>query len=267
MSIVNKDALDDIYEKYNRREFVHPDPLECLYRYDDPTDREIAGLVASGLAYGRVEQILKSVNWVLDRMHSPSDFLSSATLRSLREMFQGFRHRFTTGRALAEMLWGAKRIIEQHGSLQACFCGGLREEHGTVLPALSVFVVQLTNRPEREHHWLVASPVKGSACKRWHLFLRWLVRCDAVDPGGWDMVPASKLVVPLDVHMHRIGLALGMTERKQADARTAAEITASFRAIVPQDPVRYDFALTRFGIRREENLQGLLNHLDEARAS
>lgn len=265
--MVGKDALDDIYEKYNRREFVHPDPLEFLYRYDDPADREIVGLVASGLAYGRVEQILKSVNWVLDRMHSPSEFLSSATLRSLSEIFQGFRHRFTTGEALSGMLWGAKRIIERHGSLQACFCGGLRAEHVTVLPALSAFVEQLANRSERERHWLVASPVNGSACKRWHLFLRWLVRCDAVDPGGWDMVAASKLVVPLDVHMHRIGLALGMTKRKQADARTAAEITASFRAIAPQDPVRYDFALTRFGIRREQNLQGLLKHLDEAKAA
>jgi len=46
--------LEELYELYNRRRFVHPDPLEVLYEYDDVRDREIVGLVASALAYGRV---------------------------------------------------------------------------------------------------------------------------------------------------------------------------------------------------------------------
>ena len=53
------------------RHGADPDPvvsdlLLFLYRYDDPLDREIAGLVASSLAYGRIAQILKSVSRVLD---------------------------------------------------------------------------------------------------------------------------------------------------------------------------------------------------------
>ncbi len=72
-----KTALDDIYRKYNRRDFVHPDPLELLYKYKEIRDREIAGLIASALAYGRVAQILKSVASVLDTMgESPYLFLN-----------------------------------------------------------------------------------------------------------------------------------------------------------------------------------------------
>jgi uncharacterized protein (TIGR02757 family) len=75
-----------------------------------------------------------------------------------------------------------------------------------------------------------------------------MVRRDEVDPGGWDDVPASKLIVPLDTHMHRISLQLGLTKRKQANLKAACEITAAFRSIEPEDPVRYDFSLTRLGI-------------------
>ena len=96
---------------------------------------------------------------------------------------------------------------------------------------------------------LLPSPVAGSACKRLNLFLRWMVRRDEVDPGGWDHVPPSKLIVPLDIHMHRISLQLGLTGRKQANLKAACEITNAFRAIEPDDPVRYDFSLTRLGIR------------------
>ncbi|HLC15716.1 MAG TPA: DUF2400 family protein, partial [Thermodesulfovibrionia bacterium] len=62
----HKPALDDLFARYNRREFVHPDPLEFLYNYESLEDREIVGLIASGLAYGRVNQILKSAATVLE---------------------------------------------------------------------------------------------------------------------------------------------------------------------------------------------------------
>jgi uncharacterized protein (TIGR02757 family) len=81
-----------------------------------------------------------------------------------------------------------------------------------------------------------------------------MARRDEVDPGGWVDVPASKLIVPIDTHMHRVSLLLGLTRRKQADMRTAIEITEGFRAITPEDPVKYDFALTRFGIREDLHL-------------
>ena len=68
-------------------------------------------------------------------------------------------------------------------------------------------------------------------------------------------MPPSKLLVPLDTHMHRIAMTLGLTKRKQADLRTALEITEAFRKFSPSDPVRYDFVLTRFGIRKDLDQQ------------
>lgn len=245
---IDNTMLERLYHEYNRREFVHPDPLEFLYDYEDLYEREIVGLVASSLAYGRVEQILKSVSFVLKRMSTPSVFLKRASLESLNKIFRDFRHRFTTGEDLAFLLFGAKRVIEKYGSLNACFTSGFNDKDDTLFPALLSFINELSFKHEGRRNTLIPLPTGGSAFKRFNLLLRWMVRRDDVDPGGWSNVPASKLIVPLDTHMHRICLALNLTKRKQADARTACEITAAFRSITPDDPVRYDFVLTRLGV-------------------
>jgi uncharacterized protein (TIGR02757 family) len=246
-----KRRLEKLYAKYNRREFVHPDPLEVLHKYEDVRDREIVALVASSLAYGRVAQILRSVSHALSRIEAPAEYVGSGTEESFRRDFKGFVHRFTKGDDLALMLLGAKRLISRHGSLEGAFCAGLHEKEETVLPALCSFTAQLNSSVGIRRSSLVPQGSSGSACKRLNLFLRWMVRRDRVDPGGWERVPASKLIVPLDVHMHRISLAMGLTDRKQANMRAALETTAAFRKMMPEDPVRYDFSLTRLGIRGE----------------
>lgn len=260
---VDREKLEGLYRKLNRREFVHPDPLEFLYLYDDPLDREVVGLVASTLAYGRVKQILRSVSNALERMgEHPAEFVRASSSDSLRAALDGFKHRFTTGDDLARMLDGARSVMAEHGSLGGFFESTVGPDDDTVVPALTAFVGAVESAPceasEEEGACPLPNPDRGSACKRLHLFLRWMVRNDAVDPGGWDGVPASKLIVPLDTHMHSLSLRLGLTERRQANGRTALEITEAFRAFSPDDPVRYDFALTRLGIRDDMSAEALL---------
>jgi len=244
-----KERLEALYCAYNRRSYVHPDPIEFLYDFHDPLDVEVVGFIASSLAYGNVKQILRSVSLSLTRMGPcPSVFLLNSPFNRIAEAFSDFKHRFTTGEDLARLLWAVRLVIEKHGSLQKCFLSRLHRDDRNVIPALSAFVENVF--PDG-CDFLIPSPGRGSACKRLNLFLRWMVRRDEVDPGGWDGVPPSKLLVPLDTHMHRIAIMLGLTKRKQADLRTAIEITEAFREVSPKDPVRYDFVLTRFGIRKD----------------
>ena len=257
--LVARERLDELYALYNHREFVSPDPLELLYDYRDLQDREIVGLIASSLAYGRVTQIVSGVSSILERMKpSPLSFLLNSSRKSLLSIFADFRYRFTSGEELGHMLWAARSVIRQYGSLYACFIAHLNEGENVLL-TLSAFVRELNAfLPRGPKRTLLPSPDEGSACKRLNLFLRWMVRRDEVDPGGWSMVPLSKLIVPLDTHMHRICVLLRLTQRKQADMRTALDITQAFRRIVPEDPVRYDFALTRLGIRKDTDLEKFL---------
>ena len=255
---LDKTKLDALYAKYNRRSYVHPDPLEFVYEFEDEADREVVALLASSLAYGRVVQILASVRKVLDVMGGkPADFVERVPAATLAHTLARFRHRFTRGSEIAAMLHGVGETRRKFGSLNTCFLQGWNGA-GNVVPGLSRLVEEISSSAGREFPFLLPSPSAGSACKRLNLFLRWMVRCDDVDPGGWHGVPASALIVPLDTHMHRIGLALGLTQRRQTGLQTALEITEAFKQVALDDPVRYDFCLTRLGIRGESDFCGLL---------
>ena len=157
---IDKPTLDQLYDRYNRRSYVHPDPLEFLYRYTDPADRELVGLLASSLAYGKVAQILTSVQTLLDEMPEPARFAANATRSQMKRAFSGFQHRWTRSEDVVGLLAGAGRVIRRHGSLRAGFVGHLRADDPHVLPALDALVADLWT----EGGALLALPGKGSAC-------------------------------------------------------------------------------------------------------
>jgi uncharacterized protein (TIGR02757 family) len=247
-----KKYLDGLYRRYNGFRHIAPDPLQHVYRYDDPADREIAAWIASAFAFGRVKQINSYLERVFQVIANPVEFLARSDRQELLARFHGWIYRFCTGRDLAYLLLGLKRMVEEHGSLGACFhelhLRTYRASSETFLPCICLFVAKMRNYMENRDCFLVADPEKGSALKRLNLFLRWMVRSDSVDPGVWKGLPASRLIIPLDTHMFRISRELGFTDRKQANLSTALEVTKAFRSLCPQDPVRYDFGLTKQGI-------------------
>ena len=257
-----KDVLERLYEKYNHRRLVKPDPLQFLYRYSDRDDVEVVGLLASALAYGRVQQIEKSLSRLLDRIgESPSDFVRSFDAHK-RARLKNFKHRFTAGDDIADLLELLRDVYDRFGSIEQFFTRGLDAGDANIVPALTKFCDSLHAMHAQQHNgrlngglkYLLASPARGSACKRLNLFLRWMVRNDDVDPGPWSSVGKAKLIVPVDVHMGRLCKMLGLYDRKTVTLSAAVEITESFAEIEPDDPVKYDFALSRIGI--VENCNG-----------
>ena len=250
--------FDELYDVYTRREYVPPDPVEALYVYDDPRDREIAGLVASCLAYGRAASISKSVAKILGPLSLyPREALLSLGKGDLCRLYSGFRHRFTSGDAMAALLSGATNVVREFGTLGACF-RSMFGESGELEGAAGAFVREIRRAGGLEDAFLLPDPADGSACKRLFLYVKWMVRRDAVDPGGWDDIPAYSLMMPVDTHIFHIGRELGFTTRSQADLRTCREITNAFAKISPEDPTKYDFCLSRFGIRSDLEIGDLL---------
>ncbi len=248
------EGLEALYYKYNKREFVHPDPLEFLYYFPETADREVAGIICAALAYGRVDQILKSISICLKKMEmQPRSFLLEHSPEEIRRKFADFSYRFTKGPEMAAFLIGLRRLLQDFGSIETAFkeIGNSSVPPSDIVQQLSLFVGQILYYAGLERSYLLPDPRKKSACKRLFLFLRWMVRTDQVDPGGWTCISPKDLVIPLDTHMFNISKDLGFTARKQANLKTAIEITEAFRKLSPEDPVKYDFVLTRFGIRRE----------------
>lgn len=247
--------FENIYSEYNRREYVSPDPLQFLYDYDAAEDREIAGLIASSLAYGRVSQILKSVARVLDVLGKhPAEYLRQTERSEYEKKLSGFVHRFTDSASLCSFLAAAGEALRSYGSLERLFICGWR---GDIEEAMENFADVLNRFAGVDSSFLLPRPSKGSACKRMALYLRWMVRHDDVDPGGWSGISPADLIVPLDTHLFHISTVLGLCSLKSACGRAAAEITERFRDICPEDPVKYDFSLTRYGIRNDMKLEEL----------
>ncbi|HAF95044.1 MAG: TIGR02757 family protein [Elusimicrobia bacterium GWC2_51_8] len=245
--IPDRQYFETAYRKFNRPEFIHPDPLEFVWRYNSAEDREIAGFIAAALAYGNVRQIIKSVEKVLAPMgKSPALYLRGTPEKEISKTLLNFKHRFTTGAEMAIFLLNIKAAVKNHGSLENCFLKNYKPKDEDLSASLYAFVNELNSRVSSPT--LIPCPEKKSSFKRVNLYLRWMVRRDAVDPGVWTKIPPSKLIVPLDTHMFQVSKNLGLTGRNDTSMKTALEITAAFRRVSPEDPVKYDFALTRTGI-------------------
>jgi len=251
-----KDVLEKLYARYNHRELIKPDPLQFVYQYSNRADMEIAAFLGACLAYGRVQQIEKSLTNLLGRMgDSLFEFIRDFDEQK-RTKLKDFRHRFTSGDCLSDLLSLLKKVLYQYGSIERFFARGYNQHDRNIIPALSKFCDSLTcmhvaehnGEPNRGLRFLLTSPSRGSACKRLNLFLRWMVRDDDVDTGLWKSVDKAKLLVPVDVHMARLSRILGFHSTKTASLATAVEITEAFAEIEPADPVKYDFALSRIGI-------------------
>lgn len=255
--MITRKCLDNIYLKYNKFDLISPDPLQFVHLYKKNEDKEIVALIAASFAYGNVKQIIKTVDKILSILgDSPKVFILNTSRKELEELYKGFKYRFTVEEELINLLCALQAVLKEYGSLESLFLS-FYEKEKDYLKAQRAFAAHL--RSYGKIDTLMPNPAKNSALKRLNLCLRWCIRKDEVDPGCWSKIPASGLIVPLDVHMHRVAKMLGLTKRNQADMKTAVEISKSFAKLCPEDPVKYDFCLTRFGIRDDMNEKDLEN--------
>ncbi len=265
-----KRKLDALYADYDFKGRVESDPICLPTRYTDKPDIETAGLIAASLAYGRVDLFLPIATKLLDRMgEHPAEFAGSASPKELIDLTGGLAYRFQRSRDLAAFVYSIGSLIRDHGGLEAAFMEGMSPKAGDTGEALARFVALLakvdtsvfysnkegSGAPSKGLRQLMPSPATGGAAKRGCLYLRWMVRDADIDFGLWKGVGAHRLVIPLDTHIMRVSECLGFTKRKSPGWATAVEITRSLKALEPDDPLKYDFALCHMG------MQGLIDDL------
>ena len=255
-----KSKLEQIYKIFDHR-YLNSDPLYFSHQYSGKQNREIVGLISAVLAYGNVKQIHLSIQKALEPLgKSPIDTIIKLDPCQTAKEYQSFVHRFNTGSDITLLLYFLHQIYTHYQSLEDFFLKGFNSEDPTIEQGLIQFArnfFMLDCSPfyqgvlpqDAGVRYLITSPEKGSACKRLNMFLRWMVRSDdGVDLGLWNGVNASQLIFPMDAHTARISYYIGLTERKSASWKMALEVTQNIKKIAPNDPVKYDFALSRLGI-------------------
>jgi len=257
-SAVLEPRLDDLYRTFDHVDAAS-DPVHIVRRYTAPDDREVVGFCAAALAFGRVASVLQSIESLLAVMGPrPAAFVRSFDPARHRAPIDPLVHRWIRGRDLVGLLLILQRMLREAGTLERFFVAGDDPAAPDIAPALEAFSTRALETDLRPAYGRVPKragvcyffprPSAGSACKRLNLFLRWMVRRDAIDLGTWTLVSPSRLIIPLDTHVIRLGRCLRLTRYSTPGWRMAAQITASLRALNAEDPIRYDFSLCHVGM-------------------
>lgn len=243
--------LDEKEKLYNQPSFIQNDPISIAHRFSKKQDIEIASFFACTFAWGQRKTIINKTNTLLKLMDdAPYDFMINHTDDDLKP-FLNFKHRTFNDIDTLYFLQFLQQYYQNNESLENAFFDGMKASDKNVEKGLIHFRNQFFSLPfvpERTYKH-VASPERKSACKRLNMFLRWMVRKEGgVDLGIWENIKTSQLIIPLDVHVDRIGRQLGLIERKQTDWKTAVELTNSLKKLDSNDPVKYDFSLFGVGV-------------------
>jgi uncharacterized protein (TIGR02757 family) len=254
-----RERLDNVYKTFDHVDSAL-DPVHIVRRYASREDREIVGFCAAALAFGRVASVLQSVEALLRVMGpAPAAFVRTFDPAVHGAALAPLVHRWIRGRDLVALLIVLQRMLRENGSIEGFFLAGDDPSAPDVHAALDSFstralATDLTaaygrRRPARAGvAYFFPRPSAGSACKRLNLFLRWMARKDAIDMAVWTKLAPSRLVVPLDTHVIRLGRCLRLTRYTSPGWKMAAEITASLREMDAADPVRFDFSLCHVGM-------------------
>jgi uncharacterized protein (TIGR02757 family) len=241
--------LDEKAAQYNNPNFIESDPVQIPHLFSLKEDAEIAGFLAATIAWGNRKMVINNCHRMMTLMgNSPYDFVMAHQTHHL-EPLESFVHRTFNGADFTTFIRGLRHIYTNYGGLEKLFVDN--QQDGRLHSAINqlkqkFFEVEHQQRTQKH----IADPLRNSAAKRIHMFLRWMVRNDkaGVDLGIWKSISPSLLSCPLDVHTGNVSRKLGLITRKQDDIKALNELDAKLREMDATDPVKYDFALFGLGV-------------------
>jgi len=218
-----------------------PDPLLIVSRHNDET----IALICALFAYGNARLIVKFLDSLDFSLLEASDDVIRQTLTS-------HYYRFQNADDVAAIFIALKRLKDVD-SIENIFYEGYKKEED-VLEGLWHFIATLKSvktHKSRGYDFLVGSVPKkvqsAGTYKRYMMYLRWMVRDDALDLGLWKKIDKKDLLMPLDTHTFKVSQRLGLLKRKTYDMKAAIEVTKRLKKFDKDDPIKYDFALYRLG--------------------
>lgn len=247
-----KKWLDLVNKRVEVYDYIAKDPVSFMHAFDRKEDQLIAGFFAAIMAWGRRDIVLSKVNDLLQRMdYEPEKFVRNFSDGNVSQL-EGFKHRTFTSGDIYWLIRALQSILKVHGDFEAfweyCYYISLNNSTHLMDEFHNEFFKSIIDAPLRTRKH-IANRKKKSSCKRLYLFLRWSIRKQSiVDLGLMSFMPASELMIPLDVHVARQARKLGLLTRLQNDWGAVQELTNRLKLMDPEDPARYDYALFGIGV-------------------
>lgn len=246
--MITKTKLDKLAEKYESPDFIKDDPVQFVHRYKSKKDIEIAGFIASLLAYGSRSQFIKKLNFLFDNIaqNEPLNFIQNFE----NGMIGDFNYRFGKPNDFISIFEIMKALYNTTEGLEELFAHGFKQ--GKIFETVvDYFYARANKNIGQGFYHMIPNPHNNGAMKRMCMYLRWMVRKSCVDVGIWDFMKPSELYIPLDVHVARISREMGLLKRNSNDFKAVIELTNKLKEFCPQDPVKYDFAMFGYGVNNK----------------
>lgn len=244
--MIVKTEIDKLAEKYETPEFIKSDPIQFPHRYKSKKDIELAGFIASLVAYGSRKQFIQKLNLLFDiAQNEPLNFIRNFE----PQIIGNFNYRFGKPEDFISIFLTLKQLYNSSNGLEELFEYGYKQEK-MFETVVDYFYSRATDKVKQGFYQMIPNPRNGGAMKRMCMYLRWMVRKGPVDLGIWDFITPAQLYIPLDVHVARVSREMGLLTRKANDFKAVIELTENLRKLCPQDPVKYDFAMFGFGVNR-----------------
>jgi len=249
--MITKQNFDELVEIYETKDFIKDDPIQFPHFFVEKEDIEIAGFLASLFSYGNRKAFIPKLHELFSIMkHRPYDYILNFS--SKNNELDNFDYRFSKGCDIKEIILILNKLYkDDNSSLRELFEYGwntTQEIKGMLIIVCDYFYSNVKNDVTSGFYHLIPDAKKSSALKRMNMFLRWMVRRGEVDLGIWEFIPTSELLIPLDVHVGRLSVELGLIKKSNGDFKTAQEITNVLKTFDVDDPVKYDFALFGYGV-------------------
>ena len=184
---------DEVITRNNSSEISSdkPDPLLIATAHNDET----IALICALFAYGNARLIVKFLESL--------DFsLLEASDEKIQKTLSSHYYRFQNAQDVATLFMALKRVRERD-SIENIFYKGYKKEEN-VLEGLWGFIDTLKSvhpHKSRGYDFLVGSVPKKvtgmGTYKRYMMYLRWMVRKDALDLGLWTKIDKKDLIMPL----------------------------------------------------------------------
>ncbi len=246
--MITKSELDNLAQKYETEVFINDDPIQFIHRYKDKKDIELAGFIASLLAYGSRKQFIKKLEQLLYDIaqDEPLNFIQNYETGFIGD----FNYRFGKPNDFNAIFLILKNLYSTSTGLEELFEHGYRQ--GKIFEnVVDYFYSRADKSVGQGFYHMIPNPHNGGAMKRMCMYLRWMVRKSAVDVGIWKFMPTSELYIPLDVHVGRISREMGLLTRNANDFKSVIELTQNLKKFCPEDPIKYDFALFGYGVNQK----------------
>ncbi len=242
--MITKNELDKLVEKYETVDFIKNDPVQFIHKFNSKKDTELAGFIASLLAYGSRKQFIKKLDELFEiAQGEPLNFIQNFDPKSIGD----FNYRFGKPNDFISIFLSLKELYNTSDGLEELFNHGYKQDK-MFETVVDYFYSRAAQNVGQGFYHMIPNPHNGGAMKRMCMYLRWMVRKGPVDVGIWKFIKPSELYIPLDVHVGRISRQMGLLTRNANDFKAVVELTNNLKNFCPEDPTKYDFAIFSYGI-------------------